>query len=403
LFELVVAKVVSALAGVVFVTLAANYFAPEVYGKFAIVFATSNLLVVISSVWIAQSVMRFTEGRFIQKSMGSVVLIALAIAAILAFGTSVFPALSQHRPIEGMELILAFDLVALTLALSLNVITSAYAIALQRYRVYRIAEVCRALLLVISVSVVATLKNEISGLLLSYALTTAIPSVILLVYLRNATLKFTETTSLREILVKYMHYGWPMTIWAALQAIQSVMERSVLSRALSVIDFGHFMAVNDVIVRGIGLMLLPVVTLIHSQLMASSGHDVKLDDKSKKLLTSGIILVLLGGAILACAILVERDLLGFIAPGIRGLNLISILAMCISAVAWVLALIIHKPLELRKSTLLMSVLLGAAIGLQWMLLNMWVETYAELTMPLASFCAAVTYMLACMLAYKKLQ
>jgi O-antigen/teichoic acid export membrane protein len=402
LFELAVAKIIPALAGIVFVFVAANYFSPEAYGRFAIVFATSNLLVVISSVWIAQSVMRFTGGRFGEKSMGAVVLIALAIAAILGFATSVFSALS-HRPIEGVEISLAFGLVALTLALSLNTTTSAYAIALQRYRVYRIAEVGRALLLVISVSVVAALNMGIAGLVLSYALATAIPSVILLFYLRNDAAKLPAAHSLKEVLAKYMQYGWPMTLWAGLQATQSVMERSVLSLALSDIDFGHFMAANDVVVRGIGLMLMPIVTLLHSQLMASSGHGVQLDEKSKKLLTSGIFLVLLGGAILAGAILVGRDLVGFIAPGIRRLDLFTIFMMCISAVAWALALITHKPLELRKSTLLMSVLLGAAIGLQWVLLNLWVGSWAELAMPLASFCAALAYMFACLVSAERSQ
>lgn len=399
LLELAAAKIIPAIAGVVFVFVAANYNSPEVYGKFTIIFANSNLLVVLSSVWISQAVMRYAGGGFGEKYMCAVVFIALMIAAMLGLATSVFSAL-LHWPIAGMEIILVIGLMALTLALSLNNTSAAYAIALRRYRVYWIAEVGRALLLVISVVVLTAFNSGIASLVLSYSLATAIPSAILLIYLRYHSLDLSTDISLKKVLTKYLKYGWPMTVWAGLQAAQSVMERSVLSRALSEADFGHFMAANEVIVRGIGMMLMPIVTLVHSQLMASAGNGIELDKKSEKLLINGAIQVVMSGVILAALIIIGRDVVGYIAPGVRLLDLFTILMMCISGIVWTLALIIHKPLELRTSTLLMSILLGVAIILQWLLLNLFVDKLAELAMPLASFCAAFTYMFACLFFVK---
>ena len=399
LLELAVAKIIPALAGVVFVFVAANYISPAAYGKFTILFANSNLVVVLSSVWISQAVMRYAGGGIRDKYMGAMVLIALAVAVTLSLATSIFSVLF-YWPIEDMDIVLAFGLIALTLTLSLNSTSSAYAIALRRYKLYWIAEVSRALLLMIFAVMFAALNNGIASLVLSYSLATAVPSAILLIYLRNDSLNSQTEFSLKEVLAKYYQYGWPMTIWAGLQATQSILERSVLSRALSETDFGLFMTANDVIVRGIGMILMPIVTLLHSQLMAISGHNNILDKNSRKLLIKGVFLVFLSGAIISGATLVGRDILGFIIPGVRLLNLFTIFMMCISAVAWTLALIIHKPLELRKNTLLMSILLGAAIGFQWLLLNIFVTDLAELAMPLASCCAAFAYMFACLLSTK---
>lgn len=388
------------MAGIVFIFIVANYISPEAYGKFAILFAHSNLLVVLSTVWVSQAVMRYVGSGIGGKSMGVIVLIALAIAAILSLLTSVFSSLFSW-PIADKEIVSAYGLMALTLALSLNNTSSAYAVAFKRYRLYWISEVSRALLLIISIIVFAAFSNGISSLVLSYSLATGVPSAILLIYLRNDAVIFPSDLSFKEVLAKYSQYGLPMILWAGLQATQSIMERSVLSRALSEVNFGHFMTANDVIARGIGLVLMPIVILLHSQIMASAGHNVKLDKKIKNFLINGIFLVLLGGVILTVIILSGRDVVGFIVPGVRLLDLFTIFMMCISAIAWTLALIVHKPLELQKNTILMSTFLGAAIGLQWLLLNFFVAAdMAELAMPLASFCAAFVYMFACLLFVK---
>lgn len=391
LLEVAAAKIVPAIAGIGFVAMAARYCAAADYGHFSVVFATANLLSVVSVIWISQAVLRYAGSGLGVQWMRGIVAVALVCAGLLS-AVGLLLARNGVWSVAAVESDSAvWDVPLLTLALSLNVTVAAFATSLQRFRAYRISEVIRGGMLLILAAAVALWQGGARGLVLAYAAATLVPSALLLVHL-DATKIVSAAAPLGKVLRKFLLYGWPMTLWAALQAAQSLMERHVLGSALAPAEFGRFMAVTDVVVRGIGLALMPVVTFVHARLMASAGHGTTLDAGGLKLLLSGGQLIALSGAALTLAVMLARNELARLVPGIAAVNTMTLLLLCVSAILWAIALIVHKPLELARQTIRMGVLLAVAVGIQWAVLARTVSDWREMAMPAAACVAAMLYM-----------
>ena len=386
LLEVAAAKVVPAIAGIGFVAVAARYCEAADYGVFSLAFAMANLMSVVSVVWISQAVLRFAGSGDGAQSLRSVMTVAAVCAIVfsaIGLGLAHIGVWPVAQPATGVP----WDVPVLAVALALNATTAAYATALQQFRAYRITEVSRGALLLLLVAAVAFWQTGARGLVLAYAAATL-----------GATKTMASAAPLGALLRKFLQYGWPMTIWAGLQAAQSLIERNVLGAALPPMDFGRFMASTDVIVRGIGLALMPVVTFVHARLMATAGHGTALDAAGRKLLMSGLQLIAIGGLALTALVLLSRSLLAHVAPGIAHIDTATLVMLCAGAVLWGLALIVHKPLELARQTKRMGVLLAIAVGIQWALLTRWVGPWHELAMPMASCTAALLYMAGCIIA-----
>jgi O-antigen/teichoic acid export membrane protein len=400
LLEVSAAKIVSALAGIGFVAVAARYCEAADYGIFSLAFAMANLMSVVSVVWISQAVLRFAGSSGGAQSLRAVVLVAAACATVFSCLGLVLAHLGVWPGARQAGLDVQWDFPLLAVALSLNATVAAYTTALQRFRAYRIAEVARGALLLVLVVGVACWQAGARGLVLAYAAATLVPSVLLLRHL-DAKTSAASVAPLWTVLRKFLQYGWPMTVWASLQAAQSLIERDVLSGSLSPTEFGRFMASTDVIVRGMGLALMPIVTFVHARLMATAGHGTVLDAAAKRLLLGGLKLIAIGGIGLTVVVLLARSLLARIAPGIGDVDTLTLVMLCATATLWALALIVHKPLELAQQTKRMGAVLAFAVCAQWVLLSHWVETWHALAMPMASCAAAVLYMAGCLLAIGK--
>jgi O-antigen/teichoic acid export membrane protein len=397
LFEVAAGKLVTALAGIGFVAVAARYCSPDAYGDFALAFALANLFSVVSAVWISQSVLRYVGSGIGLQSIYSVVIVVTALTTLVSFGGLLLGSFGVWPASDQPATAVYWVVPLLAVALSLNVIILSYAAALQQFRAIRIAEVARGALLLILVTAVAYWQADARGLMLAYAGATLASTSLLL--MRLDTLHASNRDEkLVDLLYKFLQYGWPMTIWAGLQATQALVERSVLGTELDPTKFGSFMAATDLIVRGVGLALMPVVTFIHARMMATVGHGTEIDVAGRKLLKSGLQLTAMSGVALTTLVVLLRDLLAKLSPGVALVDTMTLLLMCGSATLWALALIVHKPLELAKQTKRMSALLGLVVGIQWLLLEHLVGEWRELSMPFASCVAALLYIASCHIA-----
>jgi hypothetical protein len=397
LLEVAAAKIVPALAGIGFVAISARYFAAHAYGDFSLAFAQSSLLSVISVVWISQSVLRFAGSGVGNAALRPMIAVATGCVVLTCVANVALPGL--WRPSSAPTTVSPmWQVPLLSMALAMNVIAGAYATALQRFRAYRVAEVSRGGLMLLLVAAFALLDAGDGGLILAYSLGTLVPSITLIHQMGRTTAPSAQASvPMWNLVRQFMRYGWPMTLWAALQASQALIERKVLGASLPAADFGRFMATTDVVVRGIGLALMPIVTYVHAKLMSTAGHSTQLGPNERRLLFGGVQLIAIGGCLLTVAVLSTRSLLVHIAPGIAQLDNFTLVMLCTTATLWALALIAHKPLELAKQPLRMCALLGATVGIQWMLLLRWVESWREMAMPMASSTAAVIYLVGCML------
>ena len=132
LLEVAAAKLVPAIAGVIFVALAARYCKAADYGIFSLAFAIANLISVVSVVWIAQSVMRFAGSGRVAISFYPVVVAAASCATFFSFlwlGMTYFEVLPEALT---SVVRVRYALALLAVSLSLNSTLAAYATALER-------------------------------------------------------------------------------------------------------------------------------------------------------------------------------------------------------------------------------------------------------------------------------
>jgi hypothetical protein len=204
-----------------------------------------------------------------------------------------------------------------------------------------------------------------------------------------------DVLHLTSVLRRFLAYGGPITVWVALQASQAFMERSILSESLPPAVFGDFISAADVIVRGVGLALMPVVTILHPRVMASAGPRMRVGPPEWRILRSGLWLLLLGGAVAGALLEIGKGVLTDAFPGLAGLDRWTVLLLCSSSVLWVMALVFHKPLEVAQATVTMSAWLLVALVVQVLVLKGAITKVGLMAMPIASLTAALVYIAGC--------
>jgi hypothetical protein len=199
----------------------------------------------------------------------------------------------------------------------------------------------------------------------------------------------------RDVLARFFRFGWPISLWASLQATQAFLERAVLATRLPPAEFGSFISAADVIVRGVGLLLMPVVTVLHPRLMASAGASVTVGHAERRILRKGLALVALGGAAATVCLVALKGPLALLFPGLAGLPRSTVALLGIAATSWVLALLGHKPLEIAGRTFAMSAWMAGALVLQLILLVTGFRPLGVAVLPVASVAAAALYVAGC--------
>lgn len=397
LIEVTIAKVVPAGAGVAFVAIATRWFDTAAYGVFSIAFTAANLVAVLGAVWLSQSVLRFAGRVDSDVPIGPVVGTALLLCLAGAAATA---GIAVVRPgtVIGSSAGVALGFVLLATALAGNTILGAFATSRQHFVAYRRSELARGLLLVMLTPLAAWAGAQGGAALIgAYAAATLVPAAALFLGIRSPGPMTASTPSPGRWAwaAPFARYGLPMTVWSGLQASQALMERAVMSTALSPERFGGFMAAVDVLTRGFGLALMPVVTLLHSRLMAQAGARRQLDGQGRGMLRSGSVLILLGAVVLGGVVWAAIPWLAAVAPALAGLPGSVVAAMCASGTLWILALVAHKPLEVSCATKEMSLLLLSALAVQFVLLVLLAPRWSELAMPFASCAAALAYIAGC--------
>jgi hypothetical protein len=391
------AKLAPALAGVAFIAIVSSELNPSVYARFSLLFSAANLIGVLSVSWIAQSILRFFPGdRNAGPMAWRVFLVGLALSAALASACGILVAVFGWHDMRPQSWPLGLMFTALTTSLAGNSIASASAASAGTFHWLRNAEILRGLAL-IGFSLVATqLAPAVEGALAAYSAATLIPSILLAVSLRRLSDPgYSGQEQLSEVLHKFFRFGWPITIWSAMQASQSFMERTVLAMHIPEHELGDFLSVADIMVRGIGLILMPIVIVIHPRLMAGKSVGASLDGAGRVLLRSSLVALALGSVIALGAVIAIRPIAAIAMPAFASASLANVVLLAVAGSLWPCALLVHKPLEVRGATMSMAICLGLTIPIQFAVLAGGVSYFGVNVMPLASIIAATIYMLAC--------
>lgn len=155
------------------------------------------------------------------------------------------------------------------------------------------------------------------------------------------------------------YYGWMMSVWLAISLALPYLERMVLAKVLDSESLGIYAATYDVIFRGCGFLMLPIVLALHPRILREAGgHDLAARVRlwRKGILSQIAIAAIVVLAVSALAPFVLR-LVGIDASGSH-VHLAILLA--VAGCLWQIALMAHKLLEATLSTLAMIIVLTSS-------------------------------------------
>ncbi len=196
-------------------------------------------------------------------------------------------------------------------------------------------------------------------------------------------------------------YGWPLSIWLGAQAAFPWLDRTILAQLLGLEGTGTFASVSDIVTRSFSLLIFPLTLAVHPRIMAlwNEGRAAE-SDRLLRLALAGctgactliVLAFQLGRHILASALLPSAQ---------QQAGADTVFWLALAGAIWQLALLIHKPLELRSETrVMLAGVLGALVvkvGLTLWAIPMWGPRGAAA----ATFFAGIFYCLACLL-YQRL-
>lgn len=157
------------------------------------------------------------------------------------------------------------------------------------------------------------------------------------------------------------HYGWPMSGWLALSGLCLYVDRFLINVFFDSNTSGVYAALADLVIRGFGMGILPVLLVSHPRVMKAWNIDPILGMRQLRAWRTVAIAVL----VLGCTLLVPLYLL---APAIGldmgSLGLPVVLALGAGAAAWNYGQFAHKEHEFVGATRVMLLCLFTAACIQ---------------------------------------
>ena len=345
-----VGRAIPAVLGLLMVALFVRMLGEQGYGVYSVVFSGVNLLSVVAIGWLSQAIFRFQpvgeEGaseydEAVEKGVkGACAFAVVATAAILdvLIGRSSLPLTASSSCLLAVGLI----------------VHATYTARLQaafRSRAAAAMEVLRAVITVpAGILGILTIHPPYAGAVLgtgvSYVISGGCARVLVRGWRPEADKK---VTSASKLLRRLFAFGWPITLWLGVSMSFPFAERSLIQHYLGQSATGQYAAVYDVIYRSCGLLLFPVVLVIHPRIMRA--HVLGRDGESRRLWAGALAFQLVVSLVVTLVVTVGRRwIIGMIGldptTTLRSLVLPLAAAGCI----WQIALISHKLLEARQHT-----------------------------------------------------
>jgi O-antigen/teichoic acid export membrane protein len=153
----------------------------------------------------------------------------------------------------------------------------------------------------------------------------------------------------------YWRFGWPLSLWLPLSLSTIYLDRFVINALYGLDRAGTYAAAADLVVRGMGLMVTPVILFMHPAIMRAWNTE----DRARAIRTWRWMTLLLTFGVVAAAvlILVAYALFADLVLA-QVLPIAAFAALTIGGAAWQLALMVHKPLEATNRT---GTMLGALV------------------------------------------
>lgn len=390
------AKAVPGLMGLASVVVFLRIVDAGSYGTYALLSSIVGVWAAFSAGWFYQGMLRFGDEWLVDKAaFGSVVFRGSCVTAGI-FCLFCGPHLIGSGQARSVS-VLFFSLCLGVLIVAQTILLSALQTTLQPKRIL-VVELVRSIACFGGAAILVYITpDKVAGLLagtaLGYSMSFfgAAPSRR---WLRAVCEKNRPAVVMH--LRKAWIYGWPLSLWFAVQLLIPLIDRAMIANQYSLERTGRFSALSDVLTRCFSLAIFPITQAVYPRL-ARLTNDNKATEVWLLLKRAALFLVLAGGIVLPpiyfCRNLIVRFTLHFDGATYAGL----VFPLALGGFVWQVALLAHKPLELGNRTLVMFWLMVLSVFLKTVG-NIWaLPRYGEMGAAFATLAAGLLYCGLCLM------
>lgn len=328
------------------------------YGQYAVVAAIALLSGGVGSTWMVQSILRYHSGSLNREPAGVHVVRYGAAAGSLIIG-AVLIGILWYR---GESLLSVLAAVVISLALMQYNVRYALRQAARRPLTILASEVSRGVM-ALGIPLLLVFSGVASGfeaILVGIACGNVAGATVL------GRLPQPDTDGAvdwRPEAKRFLSYGIPLSIWMAFATLLTVADRFFIEYFLASEDVGVYVAMHDIAFKATALLLTPILLAAHPMIMGAWNEGRQ--DLARKHIASGIRMALGVALLAALAWWFLADFASRLILGSENAAAAAIaVPLCVAAGLWNVAVLLHKPLELRKRTGQLVLLIACALAVQ---------------------------------------
>ena len=365
-FKYAVTKLIPGLMGLMTIIVFIRMIGPEEYGKYSIQLSFLMAISAFSIGWLNQSTLRYYS-RYQTAALLSRVF-GLGILVSILFGLVVLGIASRYSifdSLTGSESLIGFILFVALCAFQF--LSTLFRAQLKPINVIIITTVQSILGLLIPVILLSMFEQSHRFLLIGLAMSYCTPPIIFFFVNINRVKKFwfkeNSIHKSRHILVEFLKYGTPLSLWFALSLSLALLDRFFIKYYFEYETTGIYASFTDLVVRVFSILLFPLTLAAHPRIMFAWNTNkqsaaIALWWKALQY-QLGIFIVLMA----VVYIFTDNifNLLMVILPDLNVSYSFLLMPILAGGFLWQFALLCHKPLEMDQRTKLMALLMFAAL------------------------------------------
>ena len=365
-FKYAVTKLIPGLMGLMTIIVFIRMIGPEEYGKYSIQLSFLMAISAFSIGWLNQSTLRYYS-RYQTAALLSRVF-GLGILVSILFGLVVLGIASRYNifdSLTGSESLIGFILFVALCAFQF--LSTLFRAQLKPINVIIITTVQSILGLLIPVILLSMFEQSHRFLLIGLAMSYCTPPIIFFFVNINRVKKFwfkeNGIHKSRNILVEFLKYGTPLSLWFALSLSLALLDRFFIKYFFEYETTGIYASFTDLVVRVFSILLFPLTLAVHPRIM--SAWNTNKQSAAIALWWKALQYQLGIFIVLMAVVYIFTDnifnLLMVILPDLNVSYSFLLMPILAGGFLWQFALLCHKPLEMDQRTKLMALLMLAAL------------------------------------------
>ncbi len=356
-------KIVPALSFFLLIQQLYIYLSNNQLEEYSIMFAYCIMISSVISGWLCQSNLRYNAiKQEASTKLNSLVILILMSLIILVSCLYYF--------IDSNNLLS----IILAVSMAINRITVTYFQSILRSKQVLQIECIRSFFILsylLTLNLMPVDSVDVQSPIIMLSVSNLISS--LLIYCKHIKISINKSlNNIYHILLSYVKYGMPMSIWLIISTSYPYLEKKLLT-TFSTVELTDYFALSDFINRGAGMIFIPLLMYIHPKLMYK--FEESRNDFFNFLYRSIVIIIAI--ALLGCFVISvsSQPILNVIFPGMNTEVIQSSVFIFLIPVFWQLSFLSHKFLEAKVKTTLLVYLISFSMASSCLMMYFLIPQY----------------------------